>query len=94
MAKPRRDGQHTRRRTGRAVIRRALYVKPRRAARWRAEAGAGSLGLSAHVFVDETKQRGFLLVANVVVPSDLDSVRRILRGLVLPGQRRLRSLDA
>jgi len=44
--------------------------------------------VSAHVFVDESKQRGYLLVASVVVPSDLDSVRRVLRGLVLPGQRR------
>lgn len=33
-----------------------------------------------HVSVDETKQRGSLLVASVVVPSDLDSVRRTRRG--------------
>jgi hypothetical protein len=45
--------------------------------------------VSAHIFVDETKQRGYLLVAGVVVPGDLDPVRRVLRGLVLPGQRRL-----
>jgi hypothetical protein len=44
--------------------------------------------VSSHVFVDETKHRGYLLVASVVVPGDLDSVRRVLRGLVLPGQRR------
>src|SRR5664280_573597 len=43
--------------------------------------------VSAHVFVDETKQRGYLLVASVVVPSDLDSVRRMLRGLVLHRHR-------
>ena len=49
--------------------------------------------MSAHVFVDETKQRGYLLVASVVVPSDPDSVRRMLRGLVLPGQRRLHMKD-
>jgi hypothetical protein len=49
--------------------------------------------VSAHVFVDETKQRGYLLVASVVVSSDLDSVRRMLRGLVLPGQRRLHMKD-
>ncbi len=49
--------------------------------------------MSAHVFVDETKQRGYLLVAGVVVPGDLDPVRRVLRGLVLPGQRRLHMKD-
>lgn len=49
--------------------------------------------MSAHVFVDETKQSGYLLVASVVVPSDLDSVRRMLLGLVLPGQRHLRMND-
>jgi len=43
----------------------------------------------SHVFVDETKHRGYLLVAGVLVPDDLDSVRRLLRDLVLPGQRRL-----
>ncbi len=42
-----------------------------------------------HVFVDESKHRDYLLVAGVVVPSDLDAVRRTLRGLVMPGQRRL-----
>ena len=49
--------------------------------------------MSAHVFVDETKQRSYLLVAGVVVPGDLDSIRRTLRGLVLPGQRRLHMKD-
>jgi len=49
--------------------------------------------VSNHIFVDESKQRGYLLVASVVVPSDLDSVRRVLRGLVLPGQRRLHMKD-
>jgi hypothetical protein len=49
--------------------------------------------VSAHVFVDETKQRGYLLVAGVVVPGGLDPVRRVLRGLVLPGQRRLHMKD-
>jgi len=49
--------------------------------------------VSSHVFVDETKHRGYLLVAGVVVLSDLDSVRRKLRGLVLPGQRRLHMKD-
>ncbi len=37
--------------------------------------------------------RGDLLVASVVVPGDLDATRRMLRGLVLPGQRRLHMKD-
>ena len=49
--------------------------------------------MSSHVFVDETKRRGYLLVASAVVPGDLDGTRRMLRGLVLPGQRRLHMKD-
>jgi hypothetical protein len=49
--------------------------------------------MSSHVFVDETKRRGYLLVASVVVQGDLDPIRRTLRGLVLPGQRRLHMKD-
>jgi len=33
------------------------------------------------------------LVAGVVLPEDLDAIRRVLRGLVLPGQRRLHMKD-
>jgi len=54
------------------------------------------LGLAAreqHVFVDETKRRGYLLVASVVIPGEVDALRRTLRGLVLPGQRRLHRKD-
>jgi hypothetical protein len=46
-----------------------------------------------HVFVDETKYRGYLLAAAVIVPADLDTVRKVIRGLVLPGQRRLHMKD-
>lgn len=49
--------------------------------------------MSGHVFVDETKQRGYLLVAAVVVPADLDPLRKLVRSLVLPGQRRLHMKD-
>jgi hypothetical protein len=49
--------------------------------------------MRSHVFADETKQRSYLLVAGVVVPGDLDAIRRTLRGLVLPGQRRLHMKD-
>lgn len=46
-----------------------------------------------HVFVDETKYRGYLLAAAVIVPADLDTARKVIRGLVLPGQRRLHMKD-
>ena len=49
--------------------------------------------MSGHVFVDETKQRSYLLVAAVVVPANLDPLRRLVRSLVLPGQRRLHMKD-
>ncbi len=49
--------------------------------------------MSGHVFVDETKRRDYLIVAVVVVPEDLDRIRLMLRGLVLPGQRRLHMKD-
>lgn len=47
-------------------------------------------GLSGtHVFVDESKQRNYLLVASVHRAEDLDDVRKVMRGLVLKGQRRV-----
>lgn len=49
--------------------------------------------MSSHVFVDETKRRGYLLVASAVVTGDLADTRRMLRGLVLSGQRRLHMKD-
>ncbi len=45
--------------------------------------------MNGHIFVDETKHRDYLLVAGVVIPGDLDPIRKAVRGLVLPGQRRL-----
>lgn len=42
-----------------------------------------------HVFVDETKQQGYVVAAAVVVEGDVEPLRRVVRGLVLPGQRRL-----
>lgn len=45
--------------------------------------------MSGHVFIDETKQRGYLMVAGVVVADDLDVLRKTIRSLILPGQRRL-----
>ncbi|MGQ0717606.1 MAG: hypothetical protein ACT4NP_09880 [Pseudonocardiales bacterium] len=40
--------------------------------------------VSGHVFIDETKQRGYLLVASVVAAADLDLLRKIIRSLILP----------
>lgn len=45
--------------------------------------------MSPHVFVDETKQRGYLVVAVVVPPTDLARCRKAVRGLILPRQRRI-----
>jgi len=45
--------------------------------------------VSGQVLVDETKHRDYLMVAAVLLPADVASVRRAVRGLVLPGQRRV-----
>ncbi|MFY1618852.1 hypothetical protein [Micromonospora sp. WMMD736] len=45
--------------------------------------------MNAHVFVDETKERGLLVAAVVVLPADLTAARRTIRDLILPGQRRI-----
>ncbi|MCI4063069.1 hypothetical protein MRQ36_10960 [Micromonospora sp. R77] len=41
------------------------------------------------MFVDETKERGLLVAAAVVIESDVVGVRREVRKLILPGQRRI-----
>lgn len=41
------------------------------------------------LFVDESKAKGYTMVAAVVVPTDVDALRREIRKLVLPGQRRI-----
>ncbi|WBB56109.1 hypothetical protein [Verrucosispora sp. WMMD573] len=45
--------------------------------------------MSAHMFVDETKERGLLVAAAVVMGPDLAPARKVVRSLVLPGQRRI-----
>lgn len=45
--------------------------------------------MSAHVFVDETKARGYVLAAAVVQPNDLVCLRRLMNSLRLPRQRRI-----
>ncbi|WP_043790934.1 hypothetical protein [Amycolatopsis balhimycina] len=47
------------------------------------------LAVTAHVFVDESKRGGYLVTAAAVLPSDLGRARQAVRGLILPGQRRL-----
>lgn len=49
--------------------------------------------MKPHIFVDESKVGGYTLVAACVVPSDLADTRRLMRGLLLPGQRRLHFSD-
>lgn len=43
--------------------------------------------MSRHVFVDETKRAGYVLAA--VTVTDPPAVRKVIRGLVAPGNRRL-----
>jgi len=45
--------------------------------------------VTAHVFVDESKRGGYLVTAAAVLASDLGRARPRVRGLILPGQRRL-----
>lgn len=45
--------------------------------------------MSRHLFVDETKDRDYLLVASVHASGDLEDLRKLMRGLVLKGQRRV-----
>jgi len=45
--------------------------------------------VGGHVFVDESKSRGYLLIAAVVLPRELAVTRRAVRDLLLPGQKRL-----
>jgi len=45
--------------------------------------------VNGRVFVDETKHRAYLMLAAVLLPADVAPLRRAMRGLVLPGQRRV-----
>jgi hypothetical protein len=40
-----------------------------------------------HIYVDESKSKGYLLIAVVVAPGLLKSIRRRMLGLCMPGQR-------
>jgi hypothetical protein len=54
--------------------------------------GSGPV-VTTHIYVDETKQHDYLLVASVHLASDLTALRRVVRGLLLPGQRYLHMKD-
>jgi hypothetical protein len=41
------------------------------------------------VFVDETKERGYLIAAAIIQPGNLAPSRRAIRSLILPRQRRI-----
>ncbi len=46
--------------------------------------------MTRHVFLAETKQRGYVVAAAAaVVAGDWEPLRRVVRELVLPGQRRM-----
>jgi hypothetical protein len=45
--------------------------------------------VSGHVFVDETKERGYFVAAAVLLPGDVTRARQEIRGLILPRQRRI-----
>jgi hypothetical protein len=42
-----------------------------------------------HIYIDETKQRTYVLVASVHTAGDLRALRTVVGGLLLPGQRYL-----
>lgn len=49
--------------------------------------------MSYHAFVDESKERGFLLVAACVPAADVAAARKSLRALLMRNQRRLHFND-
>jgi hypothetical protein len=42
-----------------------------------------------HVFVDETKEKGYLVTAAALLPGNLERARRAARSLIMPRQRRV-----
>ncbi len=45
--------------------------------------------MTCHFFIDESMRREYLLVAGVLAPHELNRTRSLLRGLRLPGERRV-----
>ncbi len=50
----------------------------------------GSQGVSSHVVVDKCKERDYLLVVSIHVSGELDDLRKLMRGFILRGRRRVR----
>ncbi len=46
-----------------------------------------------HLYVDESKRRGYVMVASVHVGDHLETVRSVVKTLLLPGQRYLHMKD-
>jgi hypothetical protein len=49
--------------------------------------------VTSHLFLDETKQRGYAFVVVSLSVGEMKTARRAIRELVLPGQRRLHMKD-
>ena len=49
--------------------------------------------MGRYVLVDETKRRGYVVVAAVVLTGDAAAARKMIRDLLLPGERRLHMKD-
>jgi len=64
---------------GKSVLPRGVAANVRQNRAMRAE----------HVFADETKQRGLLMTAAAVASGELQDARKLLRGLIMPRQRRI-----
>ncbi|TCN39729.1 hypothetical protein EV644_103187 [Kribbella orskensis] len=45
--------------------------------------------MASHAYVDESSRSGYLLCAVVILPADVTAIRRTLRTLCKPGQRRV-----
>lgn len=42
-----------------------------------------------HIYIDETKERGYVLVASIHLGSDVETMRKTMRRMVLRGQSRI-----
>jgi hypothetical protein len=42
-----------------------------------------------HIYIDETKERGYILVASAHIATDVDALRKTMRRFVLRGQNRI-----
>lgn len=42
-----------------------------------------------HIYVDETKERDYILVASALLGAEIDTLRRAMKGFVLRGQTRI-----